>query len=115
MRRILITVLAVAAVAAASLAIAAAGGAAPAKGTKTVKLTGNNRFSPKTVTIHKGSTVKWVWRGGFHNVRGKGFKSRTTARSGTTYKHTYRATGSLTVVCTIHQSLGMKMKVKVLR
>jgi plastocyanin len=115
MRRILVTLTAVAALAAASLAIAAAGGAAPARGTKTVRLTFANRFSPKTVTIRKGSRVKWVWSGGFHNVRGKGFKSKTTATRGATYRHIYRRTGSFTVVCTIHQALGMKMKVKVVR
>jgi plastocyanin len=115
MRAILMTLLAVAALAAASLAVAASGGAVPLKGTKTVKLTSANRFSPKTVTIRKGSTVKWVWSGGFHNVRGKGFKSKTTSTRGTTYRHTYRKTGSFTVVCTIHQAIGMKMKVKVVR
>jgi plastocyanin len=115
MRRILITLLAVAALVAVSLAVAASGGAVPTKGTKTVRLTGSNKFSPKRVTIHKGSTVKWVWSAGFHNVKGKGFKSKTTAKRGTTYRHTYRGTGSFTVVCTIHQTLGMKMKVKVLK
>jgi plastocyanin len=115
MRRILVTLLVGAALVAASLAVAASGGAAPAKGTRTVKLTADNAFSPMTVTIHRGSTVRWVWKGGYHNVRGKGFKSKTTFKRNTTFKHTYRGRGTFTVVCTIHQSIGMKMKVKVLK
>ena len=38
-------------------------------------------FSPKSITVKKGTTVKWSWKTGGvpHNVVGKGFKSKTAA------------------------------------
>ena len=72
----------------------------------------DNRFGPKSVTIRRGSVVKWVWRGGnAHNVRGRGVHSRTKVHG--TFSHRYRHKGTFTVFCSIHRDLGMTMKVHV--
>jgi plastocyanin len=72
----------------------------------------DNHFGPKSVTIHRGSVVKWVWHAGNdHNVRGKGVHSRTKVHG--SYAHRYRHRGTFTVYCSIHRDLGMKMKVHV--
>jgi plastocyanin len=82
--------------------------------TSATKVTvGNNFFKPKTVTIKKGGSVKWVWAGGIpHNVKGPGFKSKTTATKGFTYTHRFTKKGTYNVLCQVHPS-QMKMKVKV--
>jgi plastocyanin len=115
MRKAILTLLALAALVAASLALAAAGGAVTGRAarSKTVRLTANNTFKPKSIRIGRGTTVKWVWRGGFHNVTGRRFHSRTTARVGATYRHKFRRRGTFRIVCTIHQTIGMKMTVRV--
>jgi plastocyanin len=67
----------------------------------------------KTVRIHHGGKVTWVWTGdASHNVKGKGFKSGTHMRRGATYTHTFRSRGIFKIVCTFHPGL-MKTIVKV--
>jgi len=67
----------------------------------------------KTVKIHKGKKVTWVWTGDApHNVKGKGFKSPTKNKKGYTYSHVFRTKGKFKIVCTIHPGL-MKTIVKV--
>jgi plastocyanin len=69
-------------------------------------------FSPKALSIKKGTTVKWSWSGSVpHNVTGKGFKSKTAAK--VTFSHKFTKAGSYTVVCTLHKAAGMTMKIKV--
>jgi plastocyanin len=115
MRKPILTLLALAALVAASLALAAAGGAVTGRAarSKTVRLTADNTFNPKSIRIRRGITVKWVWRGGTHNVKGRGFRSRDRSRVGTTYRHKFRRRGTFHIVCTIHQTIGMKMTVRV--
>ena len=70
-------------------------------------------FSPKTITVKKGTTVKWSWKTGGvpHNVVGKGFKSKTAAT--VTFKKKFTKKGTYRYVCTIHKAQGMKGTVKV--
>lgn len=98
MRRLLALSAAVAAFAPAALSDAAV--------TVSVK---DNFFSPKSVTVSKGSSVKWVWKGkAKHNVTASGFGSKTQ-RSGT-FSHRFNKTTS--VFCTIHGGMTMKVKVQ---
>src|SRR5207248_2237485 len=67
----------------------------------------------KTVKIRHGQRVTRVWGGDAkHNVKGRGFKSRSSSRRGFTYTHTFRTKGKFTIVCTFHPGL-MKTVVKV--
>ena len=102
-----------------SLAIAAtalAAFAVPAlAATKTVKVS-DNKFSASTVTISKGSKVKWTWSGkNKHNVYQIGgpghFHSPTHQGSGT-FTHTFTKKGTYTFQCTYHADQNMKVKVK---
>jgi len=104
--RKLIAVMAVAALTAALVLSAVAFGA-----TKKVGVRGL-AFSPKSVTVKRGTTVVWSWKGSVpHNVTGKGFHSKTAAR--VTYRHKFTKKGTYTIVCTLHRAAGMTMKVKV--
>ena len=67
----------------------------------------------KTVKIRHGQRVTWVFAGDApHNVKGKGFKSKTSGRKGFTYTHTFRSKGRFVITCTIHPGL-MKTVVRV--
>ena len=107
-RRLLTTavIAAIAVTAAAGSAVAGANSGAHAASSKTIKVL-DNKFSPKKVTVSKGSTLRFVWAGNrAHNLVGpgvnvpprvKGSKS-VKARTGTYY-------------CSIHS--GMQVSVKV--
>jgi plastocyanin len=82
--------------------------------TKTVTV-GDDFFKPKSVSIKKGSTVKWTWKGKApHNVTvTKGpvkFKS-PTKKTGTFSKKLTK-TGTYSIICTVHGSV-QSMKIKV--
>ena len=67
----------------------------------------------KTVKIHKGQSVKWVWNGdSTHNAKGPGFTSKTSSKRGFSYTHRFTRGGTFKVVCTFHPGL-MKTTVKV--
>jgi plastocyanin len=100
---------AAAAVAAGSLAVPAVWAA-----TKTVQVK-DNKFAPTSITVRKGTTVKWVWKGvAPHNVTvTKGpvkFKSSTKTKG--TFSKKLTRKGTYSILCTIHAP-GMKMTVKV--
>ena len=71
----------------------------------------DNFFEPRSVNIHKGDRVTWVWRGeNPHNVTfvkvpkgaGKrGAETRTTGR----WSRTFRKRGLYKYVCTIHAGM----------
>ena len=70
------------------------------------------KFSPKTVTVKRGTTVRWSWSGSIpHNVVGKGFKSKTAGK--VTFSRKFSKKGTYKYVCTIHKAQGMKGTVKV--
>lgn len=90
--------------------------------TVTVGPGGDLRFDPKTITIHAGDTVRWHWGSGGHNVVSgsggtadgmfcspgdQGCSNAVLSPSGTTYEHTFAATGTFHYFCSAHQSLGM--------
>jgi plastocyanin len=96
-----------------ALAVAAVSPTTVGAATRTVRV-GDNFFSPRSITISKGSTVKWRWVGSVrHNVvatRGARFRSGT--KSSGTYSHTFRSRGTVRYVCTIHPS-SMRGKIVV--
>ncbi|MGZ4332621.1 MAG: cupredoxin domain-containing protein [Solirubrobacteraceae bacterium] len=87
--------------------------------TKTVKV-GDNYFvrpaNNATVSISKGSSLEFVWRGNApHNVvkrsgPGAAFHSPVKIHGGT-FTHRFTRAGTYKLVCTIHS--GMKLTVKV--
>lgn len=88
--------------------------------TKTVKV-GDNYFvrarGVPTVSVSKGTTVKWVNRGRApHNVvvtRGpQKFKSKVLS-AGKSYSRKVRRRGTYTIVCTIHGAADQSMKLRV--
>jgi plastocyanin len=89
--------------------------AVPALGaTKSIALR-DTFFSPKSVTVKKGTTVKWVWRGRLpHNVTVKKgpvkFHSSTKTKGSFSKKLTKR--GTYRIVCTIHPGMNLTLKVK---
>jgi plastocyanin len=105
--RKLITLLAVAALSVGLVLSSVAFGATKKVGVKGLT------FSPKTITVKKGTTVKWSWKTGGvpHNVVGKGFKSKTAATVSFSKKFTKK--GTYRYVCTIHKAQGMRGTVKV--
>ena len=79
--------------------------------TKRVRVSGF-KFSPKTITVKRGDTVRWSWSGSVpHNVKGSGFKSRTAAR--VTYSRKFNRRGTYRYVCTLHTRQGMTGTVRV--
>jgi plastocyanin len=99
------------------LALAAAGAAltaAPASAaTKTVTVK-DDRFVKTLVVIHKGDSVKWIWKGKHrHNVFQVGgpghFHSPTQAKG--TFTHKFKKVGTYEFQCTYHAGMTMKVKV----
>ena len=105
--------------AAVTVTVIAAAAAIPAfAGTKSVKI-GDNYFVTRsnnaTVTISKGSSLKFLWRGHApHNVvkrKGPGARFASPVKTSGSYTHRFTRGGTYTIVCTIHS--GMKLTVKV--
>ena len=107
MRNLLLPVLLLAALVAAVAAIAA---------TKTVKL-GDNFFSPKTLTVKKGTTVKFTWKTKApHNVQTTGkapakFNSGSP-RTSQTYSRKLTKAGTYNLLCIVHPEMTMKLRVR---
>jgi len=98
-------------IAAAATALALAVAAGPVQ---TVQVR-DDVFSRTSLTVKKGTTVKWVWRGEApHNVtvtKGpKVFRSTTQTRG--TYKRKLKRRGTYELLCTVH-SPDMTMRLKV--
>ena len=76
--------------------------------TKTVKVD-DNVFSPKTLTVKKGSKIKFTWVGSApHNVKGAGINLGTRKSGSRTI--TVRRAG--TFVCTIHPGMQGKIRLR---
>jgi plastocyanin len=72
--------------------------------------------SPPTVTVARGTTVRWNWRGRRqHNVvvkRGPASFQSALKRSGS-YSRKMRRAGSYRIVCSIHQpDMAMTLRVR---
>lgn len=69
-----------------------------------------------TVTVSKGTRVKWVWRGSsLHNVtvvRGPA-RFRSTSKTSGTYTKRLRKRGTYKIICTIHGRRDQKMRLVV--
>jgi plastocyanin len=98
--------------------------AAPAFGAakKTVKV-GDNYFTPKTLTVSKGTTVTWKWpgfdeAGDVHDVKlksgPKGVKKFQSEAASTDYSFKRKLTvpGTYKLVCTLHEEMKMTIKVR---
>jgi plastocyanin len=85
----------------------------------TVGPNGALSFSPKTINIHVGDTVRWMWDSGGHSTTSggsctpdgnwnSGIKS-----SGFAFDHTFNSAGTFPYYCEPHCSLGMTGTVNV--
>ena len=104
--------------------LAAAGGlmalfAASAPSATRVKI-GDNYFvrssGVPTVTVSKGTRVRWVWRGrSLHNVKvtkGPRLFGSSSMTSGS-YVKKMRKRGTYTIICTVHGGADQKMRLVV--
>jgi plastocyanin len=90
---------------------AAAFGGAHSASTHTVILH-EFRFHPASLTIHRGDSVRWLWRDQTeHNVTFHGFHSRTQETGSYTVRFTH--SGTFNYHCTIHVEEGMRGKIVV--
>jgi plastocyanin len=100
-----------------TLAVAVGVGAIPSSGaaTKVVSVK-DNFFSPRPLTISKGASVRWVWKGKQkHNVTVANGPSnfRAGTRKTGSFTHTFKKRGTYSIVCTIHApDMHMTIKVK---
>jgi plastocyanin len=85
--------------------------------TRTVRVDDNyfvRSGSAPTVTVSRGTVVKWRWRGSrSHNVTVQSGPAyfRSTTKSSGRYKKTMRTRGSYRIMCTIH---GPDMRMRLL-
>ncbi|MDO8187378.1 plastocyanin/azurin family copper-binding protein [Conexibacter sp. JD483] len=103
-----------AAAAAGALALAALPAADAAPKGKSVVIR-DNRFAPTSVSVAKGATVTWAWRGkAAHNVHVSSGPARFTSPNKVSGSWSRRLTkkGSYAIVCTIHPGMKMSLTVK---
>ena len=89
---------------------------------------GDNIFSPATLTIGVGDTVRWTWASSFHNVASGASCSAnsqfcspnnmncaagTLSNSGAVYQHTFTQAGTFAYFCSQHCAQGMTGTVNV--
>lgn len=86
--------------------------ARPAEGgvTRGVRV-GDNYFSPSSITVAPGTTVRWRWVGRRpHNVTARGFASRT--KTSGTYSRRFNRRGARLIYCTLHAGMEMRVRVR---
>jgi len=101
-----------------ALFIALVAAAPAAAGTRNVKI-GDNYFvrsgKPSTITVKKGTVVRWNWRGSHrHNVvvqKGPRHFQSVLKRTGH-FSRKLRRRGTYKIICAIHAP-GMRMTLKV--
>ena len=102
-------VLAVTAAAIPAVASPASDSGARAAGTKTVQVK-DNYFSPRTLSVSKGTVLKFVWKGrGVHNVAVGRNIVISNRRSGSGSR---RVSGSVTYNCTLHRGMNLYVRAK---
>jgi plastocyanin len=82
--------------------------------TKTVQVK-DNKFVAKSITVKKGTTVKWVWKGKApHDVSvTKGpAKFKSSVKTSGSFSKKLTKAGTYSIVCTIHAP-DMRMTIKV--
>lgn len=75
----------------------------------------DNRFAPAALTVAKGATVRWVWRGkAAHNVHVDRGPARFTSpnKVSGSWSRKLTRTGRYALVCTIHPGMKMSLTVK---
>lgn len=80
----------------------------------------SNVFTPASITIKVGQTVRWTWAGGSHNVvsgascsaNDNKFRSGSP-QSGGTFEHKFETAGTFPYYCEPHCEMGMKGEVVV--
>lgn len=103
-----ITFAAVSVVAAASLVPAAS----PASGATARVKAKDNFFGPRTITVDRGTRVRWVNRGANpHTTTGKAWDKDIPV--GGAASRVFKKRGTFKYVCTIHAGQGMRGKVVV--
>jgi plastocyanin len=93
------------------LLVAALGATAEGAASHTVILR-NIAFSPRTLKIHRGDVVRWVWRDGTvpHNVSARSFHSAIQSKGSFSVRFTRR--GSFSYVCTLHRGMTGRIVVE---
>lgn len=81
--------------------------------TVTVGAEGNNgnfAFAPPAIRVDAGTTVRWEWKQGSHDVVADdgAFESELVSEGGHTFDHTFEESGTHLYYCTPHKSMGMK-------
>jgi plastocyanin len=97
-----------------ALVIALAAAAPAAASTKNVKV-GDDFFKPKSITVHKGTTVRWNWKGSdAHNVvvRKGPMHFQSHLRTEGHFAKTLKKRGTYKIICSVHQP-SMRMTIKV--
>lgn len=109
-RKVFLPALVIAAALAALPALApAAGPAAQSSATRTIQVR-DNFFSPRSVTVSRNTTLKFVWRGRLvHNVASgrRILISNRTKGSGA-----LRVSRSVTLNCTLHRGMNLRVNVR---
>ena len=97
---------------AAALAVVLSG-SVPASGATLVQagVGGQNIFSPKVVTVSKGSRVTWKFNGP-HNVVGKGKGWHPGIKASGNWGRVFRVNGTFRYRCTIHPGMVGTVKVQ---
>lgn len=100
--------------------VAAASPTAHVAKTKTVKVA-DNFYSPKKLTVAKGTTIKWVWSNRnadshdvYLNKKPKGVKRFQSAPAATffSFKRKLKKAGTYKFLCTFHEGMTMRIEVK---
>jgi len=88
--------------------------ALPALAATTTVLVKDNRFSPSTLTVNKGTTLRFKWTGKApHNVVGSGAATfRSSIKTTGTYSKRLTKSGRYKIVCTIHSEMKMSLRVR---
>ena len=108
MKRLIAVLVAVAVAGAALMAIPAFGA------TKSISLR-DNFFSPKSVSVKRNTTVRFVWRGRApHNVtvRRGPVRFRTSTKSKGPFRTKMTRRGTYRIVCTIHPGMNLTLRVR---
>ena len=76
--------------------------------TQTTSVTvGNNQFSPASIQVATGATVKWTWEPGasLHNVTFTTGTPSANLDGGATFTRTFATAGTFTYQCTLHPGM----------
>ncbi|HYH63007.1 MAG TPA: hypothetical protein VD766_14160 [Solirubrobacterales bacterium] len=99
-------------------AVLALGSTASGKGKAAKVDVDDDFFTPTSLEVKEGTTVKWNWVGDdVHDVTkgsgpGKFFESGPQQGSGVLFKHEFKKPGKVNIICTLHEEMRMKVKVK---